>query len=87
MSTDTRLLVGECLRCRAILILAATIGYEQQPEFPVKADTQLTMPERIAYEIRHGSGPLARAVEAEGLAGDWKADDRPVAAREVKAKL
>lgn len=47
------------------------MGYDQTPEFALMAPTQHTMIERIEYEIRHGSGALRRAVEAEGMASDW----------------
>lgn len=59
------------LTARAILIRAAMIGYDQKPEFDIHAPGQKEMDERIAYEIQHGSGPLRRAVEAEGMADEW----------------
>jgi hypothetical protein len=59
---------------RAILIHAAMIGYEQDPTFERFAPGQRSMTERIEWEIRHGSGQLRRAVEADGLLGDWVED-------------
>jgi hypothetical protein len=32
------------------------------------------MSERLEWEIRNSNGPLRRAVEAEGLMGDWTDD-------------
>jgi hypothetical protein len=57
---------------RAILVHAAMVGYGQDPEFDLRAPRQNNMSERIAWEIRHGAGPLRRAVEADGLLGDWE---------------
>ncbi|KAK8847499.1 hypothetical protein IAR55_005357 [Kwoniella newhampshirensis] len=64
----------------AILIHAASIGYDQKPSFQLSAPGQRTMNQRIEYAIRHpnGSAALRRAVEAEGLWDDWN---------EGKAKL
>ncbi|WWC59589.1 uncharacterized protein I303_102146 [Kwoniella dejecticola CBS 10117] len=59
----------------AILIRAASVGFDQQPDFPINAPGQKTMIQRITHEIRHGEGPLRRAVEAEGLWDDWKGAD------------
>ena len=56
------------------------VGYDQEPEFPILAPGQKSVPERIEFEIRHGSGPLRRAVEAEGFAKEWAENER-------KAKL
>ena len=47
------------------------VGYDQKPEFAMTAPTQKTMVERIEYEVRHGSGRLRRAIEAEGMSEDW----------------
>ena len=65
-----------CLR--AILIQAAMVGYDQSPTFELYAPHQRDMTSRIEWEIRHGKGILRRAVEADGLLGDWE---------ETKAKL
>lgn len=32
------------------------------------------MTQRIEWEIRHGSGVLRRAMESDGLMGDWTDD-------------
>lgn len=65
-------------RTRAILIHAAMVGYDQRPDFPVFAPGQHTVQERIEWEVINGAGPLRRAIEAEGMLGDWD---------EAKAKL
>ena len=57
---------------RAILIHAAMVGFAQQPTFEVKAPGQKSVEERMLWEVRHGAGPLRRAIEAEGLWDDWK---------------
>ena len=57
---------------RAILIHAAMVGFAQDPSFQVLASGQKSIADRILWEIRHGSGPLRRAVEAENLWDDWK---------------
>ena len=54
--------------------MAAAIGYDQQPEFEIRAPGQRTMSERLEWEIRNSNGPLRRAVEAEGLMEDWTDD-------------
>ncbi|WVW78312.1 hypothetical protein I302_100266 [Kwoniella bestiolae CBS 10118] len=59
----------------AILIQSATIGYDHPPDFPITAPGQKSMMERIILDVRHGEGPLRRAVDAEGLWDDWKVDD------------
>jgi len=56
---------------RAILINAAMVGYDQEPTFERLAPGQRSMTERIEWEIRNGAGALRRAVEADGLLGDW----------------
>lgn len=56
---------------RAILIHAAMIGFDQEPTFERFAPGQRNMRERIEWEIRHGSGALRRAIETDGLMGDW----------------
>jgi len=48
------------------------VGYDQQPAFQIMAPGQKSMDERIEWEIRHGAGPLRRAVIAEGLLDEWK---------------
>lgn len=59
---------------RAILINAAMVGYDQEPTFERLAPGQRSMTERIEWEIRNGAGALRRAVEADGLLGDWMED-------------
>lgn len=54
------------------------VGYDQPPTFELYAPRQRDMTGRIEWEIRHGKGTLRRAVEADGLLGDWE---------ETKAKL
>ncbi|WVQ75914.1 hypothetical protein IAR50_005549 [Cryptococcus sp. DSM 104548] len=56
----------------AILVKAASVGYGVDPDFAVHAPGQSSMDDRIEYEIQYGKGALRRAVESEGLAGDWK---------------
>ncbi|OCF58704.1 hypothetical protein L486_03194 [Kwoniella mangroviensis CBS 10435] len=70
----------------AILIRSASIGYDQQPDFPVCAPGQKSMSERIIYEIRSEEGPLRRALESEGLWDDWK-DDSQEEKKSVQSKL
>ncbi|WVQ83165.1 hypothetical protein IAT38_005303 [Cryptococcus sp. DSM 104549] len=56
-----------------MLIHAATVGYDQQPDFVLNAPGQKTMEERIAFEIvGKEHSPLRRAVIDEGLWDDWK---------------
>ncbi|ORY30329.1 NUDIX hydrolase domain-like protein [Naematelia encephala] len=55
----------------AILIHAARIGYAKEPEFDLLAPGQLSMQQRIQWDINNGQGPLARAVQIEGLKDDW----------------
>ena len=50
------------------------VGFDESPTFVVKAPGQRTVEQRIIWEIRHGVGPLRRAIEAEGLWGEWKDD-------------
>nr|XP_031858243.1 uncharacterized protein CI109_006386 [Kwoniella shandongensis]KAA5525315.1 hypothetical protein CI109_006386 [Kwoniella shandongensis] len=71
----------------AILIHAASIGYDQPPSFQLLAPGQKTMQERIEWEVRNpiGTGVLRRAVEAEGLWDDWK--DSSQEGVKAKAKL
>lgn len=59
---------------RAILIYAAMVGYDQEPTFERIAPGQRSMTSRIEWEIRNGSGALRRAVEADGILGDWIED-------------
>ena len=47
------------------------VGYDQEPTFERLASGQRSMTERIEWEIRNGAGALRRAVEADGLLGDW----------------
>ena len=47
------------------------VGYDQEPTFERLAPGQRSMTERIEWEIRNGAGALRRAVEADGLLGDW----------------
>ncbi|WVR04717.1 hypothetical protein IAU60_001728 [Kwoniella sp. DSM 27419] len=55
----------------AILIQAASMGYDTQPEFTVNAPGQRPMEERISYEICRPDGPLRKAAEEEGMRGEW----------------
>jgi hypothetical protein len=64
-----------CCGRRAILILAAKIGYNTEPPFPITAPGQLPMDERIAYEMKR-SGALHRAVVAEGLSVVWGINEK-----------
>lgn len=68
--------------CRAILIQAAMVGYDQSPTFELYAPRQRDMTGRIEWEIRHGKGVLRRAIEMDGLLDDW-VDTKA----EAKAKL
>lgn len=57
---------------RAILIHAASIGYDLTPDFVRNAPGQKHMHERIAWEVRNNNGPIRRAIEAEGLWDFWE---------------
>lgn len=80
---------------RAILLHAAMVGYDQQPDYQPFADGQKGIPERVFLELKFGNGPLARALETEGMLAEWLEDeegskrwaDRPDGPLRGEAKL
>lgn len=69
---------------RGILVAAARVGYGEEPSFGEFAPGQMSMEDRLRFQIVGQGGQLRRAVEAEGMMEPWLKDDE--AARAAKAR-